>query len=73
MGEARRTLRLWLLAALLEKGADPVRAVRRERLQPVPRVRALSPAECRELAGPLAALRFLPRARPGSDVRRVFI
>lgn len=61
MNDARRRLRYWLLAALLERGCDPVRYRQRYTWQRTYRARALSSEECRELLGPLARLRFLPQ------------
>jgi hypothetical protein len=60
VSEARRTLRYWIVAAMLERGCDPVRAMQRHHWQPVRVTRALSPRECREFLGPYAGVRFFP-------------
>lgn len=61
---ARRTLCQWLLAAVLERGVDPVLAARRHRWLRAVATRGLSPAEARAFLRPLSNVSFLPRARP---------
>lgn len=61
---ARRTLCQWLLAAVLERGVDPILAARRHRWGKAVATRALSRSEAQAFLRPLSNVSFLPRPRP---------
>ena len=67
MSEGRRTLCCWLLAAFLERGADPLSARTPE---VVPHERALAPTELAVLRagarGGAGKVRFLDHYRPAA-------